>query len=236
MNLKKSVRYLMVALLIMTAGCGTDGEGLNSSGQAISGSVDDDTSEVGASDNDASIDTAVVSDETPASDAPSDLAGESGRLPALVDEQMSPSPDESGEERALILSYDLGTDEDRAVLVEGFDEGVSIVIEVAFDGDEQIELQIEPESLVDGQGIDIELDLQNLDSENNSATATFTMPVGMRPQRELQRTFNITATSNDIIETKPITLDIMPLNAPDVYLLIGQSNMVGSSEEDADCR
>ena len=233
MNLNRSVRYLMVALLVMTAGCSTDGEGLNSSEQANAGLTVDGVAQSGGGDDNASIETAVVSDDIPASDAPPEPAGELGRLPALDEGEISPPPDDSEEEAAAANTLELATDEVGAELVEGSDDGVSIGIEVAPVGDEPVELQVEPESLIDGQGIDIDLNRQILDDENNRAIVTFTMPVGMRPQREHQRTFNITASSGDVTETKSITLDIMPVDSPDVYLIIGQSNMVGSSEEDA---
>ena len=130
-------------------------------------------------------------------------------------------------------TFELSLNQARAALEEGNNEGTAVIIEASPDANVSIELAIAPENPVDAEGIEISLSQQSLDSQNRSATATFTMPVGIQPRLEQQRTFIIRASSGAETITQSITLDITPVSAPDVYLLIGQSNMVGSSEDGA---
>ena len=186
-----------------------------------------------SAESDPLIDDVVLSPPTEA-----DLPVDDAVLPAVAgsdpldDAALSPSA-ESDNETAPTNSFNLSLDQASAVLEEGNSEGTTIAIEVAPDDDAIIELAIGVENSSDAEGIEVSLSQQRLDSENPSAEVRFTMPVGMHPQLAQQRTFFVRASTSEETITQLITLDITPVNAPDVYLLIGQSNMVGSSEDGA---
>ncbi len=60
------------------------------------------------------------------------------------------------------------------------------------------------------------------------------LAIANRPILPQQRTLIVTATdTNGLSSSAQLDLQVQPTAAPDVYLLIGQSNMVGISEEDA---
>ena len=148
------------------------------------------------------------------------------------DAAASPST-ESDNEIVSVHTFELSLDKARTDLEEGNSEGTTIIIEVSPDDDEIIELAIAPGNSIDAEGIGVSLSRQRLDNQNRSAALNFTMPIGIHPLMEQQRTFIVRASSGEEVTTQSITLDVKPVNAPDVYLLIGQSNMVGSSEEGA---
>jgi len=71
-------------------------------------------------------------------------------------------------------------------------------------------------------------------SSNSAASELrFSQPVAMRPISETILELEIVASTGETQTTLPITITIEPIVAPDIYLLIGQSNMEGLSEEDA---
>ena len=152
--------------------------------------------------------------------------------PPVDDAALSPSA-EADDRVVSMPSFDLSLDQARAELEEGKSEGTTITIAASPDGDEIIDLAIGPGTSNDAEGIEVSISRQRLNNQNRSAAVTFTMPVGLHPRLAQQRTFIVRATSGEETSTQTITLDVMPVDAPDVYLLIGQSNMVGSSEEGA---
>lgn len=67
-------------------------------------------------------------------------------------------------------------------------------------------------------------------AETESVRLELSLPIGMAPRRTQQRTLFVrVGEGNDAVEV-PLTIEIEPVDAPDVYLLIGQSNMEGYSE------
>lgn len=73
-----------------------------------------------------------------------------------------------------------------------------------------------------------------ISSEENSTTLRLNLAISARPIMDQERTVVVTAldTSGNRVSTD-ITLEVEPTNLPDIYLLVGQSNMVGSSEFNA---
>lgn len=132
-----------------------------------------------------------------------------------------------------VYDFMLGVDRTRAALEEGADEGVSFVIRAVPEGRETINLQVQGQRPADAADIIVELDRQTLEGEQLQAALRFRMPVGMRPIQTQERRFNVVASSGDQVRITELILDIKPVAAPDVYLLIGQSNMVGSSKQGA---
>ncbi len=66
-----------------------------------------------------------------------------------------------------------------------------------------------------------------LTSSVNQTNVNLRLEIGVLPLPEQQRTFVITATDGTEIDEHTITVNVRPVERDDVYLLIGQSNMVG---------
>ena len=221
----------LLALLLMVSGCNSGGTSLND----LATPAVDDVSAQSIGDESSTMVIESIETTQPDNDLPTELTTVSDPLDVdTMDDNTASSPSVEADNGTVpVDTFALSLDQSRATLEEGDRDGVTIVIEVSPDGDESIDLLLDPENPVDALGIEVSLDQQRLDSQDPSTTITFTMPVGMQPRLEHQRTFIVRATSGDETRTQTIMLDIKPVNAPDVYLLIGQSNMVGSSEEDA---
>lgn len=133
-----------------------------------------------------------------------------------------------------VYEFELRIDNEQAVLDEGNKDGTTVVITVVPEGREQVELVVQPQDGSDGRGISIALGRDSLDWQEPNTSVTFTMDIGMRPLLPQTRRFNVVARSGEEeVQTAEIVLDITPTSAADVYLLIGQSNMVGSSKAGA---
>lgn len=126
--------------------------------------------------------------------------------------------------------FELALDRTRAVLDEGNTEGSRFEILVYPQGNELIELTVQAQQAGDGDNVIVELGRQTLHRMDPRTSVTFRFPIGMRPIFPQERRFNLVASSGSEVRTLEIILDVKPTNAPDVYLLIGQSNMVGNSE------
>ena len=73
-----------------------------------------------------------------------------------------------------------------------------------------------------------------LGTDENDSELLLDLAIAALPIQPQQRTLNISATdSSGEVSTAALQLDIQPTSAPDVYLLIGQSNMIGISEDGA---
>ena len=86
-----------------------------------------------------------------------------------------------------------------------------------------------------GSPMNLELSQTRLEAGNQRLQAELrvSLPVGRRPLTFHQRRVRFSATTADGTELAgsfDVTLNIRPVRAEDVYLLVGQSNMVGFSE------
>lgn len=86
----------------------------------------------------------------------------------------------------------------------------------------------------DEQNMTWQLSDASLSEDESSANLTLRLLIGQRPIGTQNRTFRITATDgvNQALALE-LSIQIQPTNRPDVYLLVGQSNMVGFSENGA---
>jgi len=124
----------------------------------------------------------------------------------------------------------LSVDRQRAALDEGNTEGASFVIAIDSNATETVHLNVRPESPEYNHDMAVELSANEFQSGLQQATVKFRLFIGMQPLLAHARKFMVTVTSGELTRETLITLDVKPVNVPDVYLLIGQSNMVGSSE------
>ncbi len=67
----------------------------------------------------------------------------------------------------------------------------------------------------------------SLTTSSNQANVNLRLDVGVLPLLEQQRTFIISASDGVETDEHTITVNVKPVERDDVYLLIGQSNMVG---------
>jgi len=70
----------------------------------------------------------------------------------------------------------------------------------------------------------------NLSQSASGATLEVRLAVGVAPLDFHERRFILSANDGNSVQEARIIFDVKPIKAPDVYLLIGQSNMEGSSE------
>ena len=120
---------------------------------------------------------------------------------------------------------------DGLTLVEGNPAGLSIPLALTrLEGTvAPIELSIEGVTGSDEAFVTTSFSEPTLNLGTDNSQLVLSLAIADLPIRAQQRQFNLTAT--DGIETQNITLsvNVVPVDAPDVYLLIGQSNMVGFS-------
>ena len=120
-------------------------------------------------------------------------------------------------------------------LLEGGDT-VSVELRIERDGAEDTPVTLtagvpSPEHV---DALDWRLDTTTLGAGETRATLSVTLAIGARPLLPHQRYLEIMASDDrGTSDTVTLTLDIQPTARPDVYLLVGQSNMVGYSELDA---
>ncbi len=113
-------------------------------------------------------------------------------------------------------------------------EGESITIPVSIDRvnghEETVNLSLEQQQ--DGLMISV-LDRTSLEPGQTQTTLTASFLHGRQRTTEQQRSVTINANDGQASSQVTVLLNIRPTSLPDIYLLVGQSNMVGFSEDDA---
>lgn len=113
-------------------------------------------------------------------------------------------------------------------------EGESITIPVSIDRinghQETVTLEIDQQQ--DGLLVST-LDRNSLDPGQTQATLRASFLHGRQRAAEQQRAVTINATDGQTSSQVVVLLNIRPTSLPDIYLLVGQSNMVGLSENNA---
>ncbi len=118
-----------------------------------------------------------------------------------------------------------------STVVEGGEEldiEVSVLRAANFQND--ITLQIEPTFLSDNPQLGFTFEPATLGADVGSTNVSFSYSLSVGPMQATTLEVPIQAVSGDITEQTNLTLIVNPTPAPDVYLLIGQSNMTGDSE------
>jgi len=73
-----------------------------------------------------------------------------------------------------------------------------------------------------------------LGADEQSTTLRLSLAIGPQPILQQERNLQVTATdAAGESSTAQVTLQVTPTERPDIYLLIGQSNMIGISEDNA---
>jgi len=120
---------------------------------------------------------------------------------------------------------------DMRQLIEGNQGGVNIPVAInRIDGhDSEIEFSISGIDDSDNRRIDAQVWPSKVNGFENNVTVNIRLAIDDLPIKPHQRRFRLVATDGADKAETTITLNVEPVNAPDVYLLVGQSNMVGFS-------
>lgn len=116
-------------------------------------------------------------------------------------------------------------------LVEGASDGVNIPIVLnRNDGhNETVTVTIEGVTDEDERRITFNTDQAQLNGTQSTGIVNVNLAIDDLPIFAQQRTFNVSASDGTGTASVPVEINISPVNAPEIYLLIGQSNMVGFS-------
>lgn len=111
---------------------------------------------------------------------------------------------------------------------------VRIAIDRSSTHDGQVQLTVD-DTAGDADGLAFSFENSILDAGQNETTLSVSMPIAARPRQPGSRTLSIIARdgSGNASQTSQVPVEFAPTNRPDIYLLAGQSNMLGSSDEDA---
>ncbi len=117
------------------------------------------------------------------------------------------------------------------VLEEGSPNGVNIPIAVSRSNghSKTISVSIEGARDEDERSITFNTNSAQLSSTQSTGTINLSLAIDDLPILAQQRTFHVDASDGTETARIPVEINISPVDAPDVYLLIGQSNMVGFS-------
>ena len=118
-----------------------------------------------------------------------------------------------------------------AVLVEGDDGGLTLPLGVtrSAGATAPITLRLEAASEADVAAVTHAFDDTTLDAGESEARLTLRLDIADRSILPGSRRFFVVASDGTYQTRTAIDVAVEPVDAPDVYLLIGQSNMVGSS-------
>ncbi|MBX2880966.1 MAG: sialate O-acetylesterase [Granulosicoccus sp.] len=159
-------------------------------------------------------------DVNPANEMPDD------DIPVNNPEPSAPIPDPYS-----VGSFQLDFINDRFTVVEGQNGGIVIPIGVSrIDSHiRSVQLEVLPETPVDGENVRFELDHNTLEGQQLYTSLRLHVDIGVHPIRSHERRFTVKASDGEETFSRTLILTVNPVQAADVYLLIGQSNMEGSS-------
>jgi len=126
----------------------------------------------------------------------------------------------------------LSTSTARLSLTEGDAAGVSISLSLQRNVEPKraVRLSLEPLEGRDGQNVRYVFSSPTLQPNESGSVLTVNLDVGIAPLLHHERRFNVVADDGVSRTSTQVVLDVIPTAEPDVYLLIGQSNMEGYSE------
>jgi len=122
---------------------------------------------------------------------------------------------------------------DRFNLQEGNTSGVFVPFSVARrEGNRRVvTLNLRAEDPSSESELSYQFEPSILSADQSGATLHVKLGVGMAPLKFHERRFIISASDGSSVQETRIIFDVKPVTAPDIYLLAGQSNMEGSSED-----
>ena len=129
----------------------------------------------------------------------------------------------------------LYTSHNRITLNEGDTTGfpVRLSLDRVKSDKRAVALTVESDSERDMLGMRYAFSTTSLAPGQSGSVVTLYLDVTQAPLMLHERKFRIVADDGESRTSTPLTIDMTPTSAPDVYLLIGQSNMEGYSEVDS---
>lgn len=120
-------------------------------------------------------------------------------------------------------------------LQEGSDTGVSIPLTLSRETgfEEPLTLTVSGASTDDEAGLSTRFSVDTLAASESSSELTLQLAIDALPIRAQQRRFTVTASDGKSSVDASVTVSVKPVAKDDVYLIIGQSNAVGFSEDGA---
>ena len=121
---------------------------------------------------------------------------------------------------------------DRFVLDEGASAGLFVPFSVvrSADNDRAVNMSLRAENPSGESELFFQIQPSTLSPSESGATLEVRLGVGIAPLDFHERRFILSASDGNSVQEARIIFDVKPIRAPDVYLLVGQSNMEGSSE------
>lgn len=153
--------------------------------------------------------------------------------PLIAEPEAEPVPEPAPLPDPLELgSFELRLDATRFELIEANENGVTVPINISrIDGHVRpVRISVSPETNADGRRLEIDMALSELSGDDTFTSWRAELGVSLAPLVFHERTFLVTADDGREQFTQAFSVDVTPISAPDIYLLIGQSNMEGSSE------
>jgi len=115
-------------------------------------------------------------------------------------------------------------------IVEGGDPlRVPIVLNRGSGSGGTVDIEVRPAQPRDMPYTDIRIADPNLGPDQTRTELTLRLAIGNRPLKRHSRRFVVRAEAGEVVSEKTLTVRVEPVDAPDIYLLAGQSNMVGST-------
>lgn len=129
------------------------------------------------------------------------------------------------------INFELRSSPVNDVLIEGDNTGISIPLSITrTDGyDQTVQLQISGVTSDDEAFVTSSFSQLLLTPTDDESEVVLKLAISTAPIQVQQRSFLITATDGVDTDEATITVNVKPTSAPDVYLLAGQSNMIGFS-------
>lgn len=159
----------------------------------------------------------------------SDPANGGSGEPPMVD----PGPgDGSGSASNSALSLQIGTGS--ILLIEG-GESVSVTVTLTRKSAQTSNVSLAAQGMSDPDDLNLSSQLLDvtLSGSQNSTTMTLQLAIGARPLKSETRVYLVTVDDGSTPLTAKLIIQVQPTDRPDVYLLVGQSNMMGFSENDS---
>jgi len=160
---------------------------------------------------------------------PTEISGAEGNPP---EEPVEPEPVEPQPDPFDLGSFELRLDATRFELIEANENGITVPINISRIDNHirTVRITVAGETEQDSRRLDVQLEREELFNEETHTSWRAELGVSVGPIQFHERRFTVTADDGRMQFTQTFTVDVRPISAPDVYLLIGQSNMEGSSE------
>jgi len=128
-------------------------------------------------------------------------------------------------------NFELRTATPTVTLIEGDEAGIDIPLSLARSSGhtDLVQLTIGATTVEDTRFVTSSFTRENLTPGTDNSEVNLRLAIGDLPILPQQREFIVRADDGRGTHQITLTVNIQPTDAPDVYLLVGQSNMVGFS-------